>query len=146
DLLLHLHRADPGVEVGLHLVLVAGVGVDHVPVPRSFEGRTGPGLFLNLLGGGSLRRSFRPGFGFGFGWGRLFDRLHARWGVGRFLRLGVGRRWALWGVRLVHRKLRGLSVSYPPVPKMCSTALEKPRSIPNTSVVRKTTATSTTMV
>src|ERR1700722_5060653 len=34
DTVLHVHRHDPAVEVGLHLVLVAGVGVDHEPPTR----------------------------------------------------------------------------------------------------------------
>ena len=33
DPVLHVHRDDPALEVGLHLVLVAGVGVDDVPPP-----------------------------------------------------------------------------------------------------------------
>src|SRR4051795_2371813 len=32
DVVLHVERGDPGLEVGLHLVLVAGVGVHDVPV------------------------------------------------------------------------------------------------------------------
>src|SRR4051794_2513733 len=34
DVVLHVERGDPGLQVGLHLVLVAGVGVDDVPVAR----------------------------------------------------------------------------------------------------------------
>src|SRR3954451_22140004 len=32
DVVLHVERGDPGLEVGLHLVLVAAIGVDDVPV------------------------------------------------------------------------------------------------------------------
>src|SRR5919198_5458030 len=38
DLVLHLHGVDPGVQVGLDLVLVSRVRVDHVPLPRPLEG------------------------------------------------------------------------------------------------------------
>src|SRR5438552_2388309 len=46
DLVLHLHGTDPGVEVGLHLVLVARVGVHDVPVAGAFEGRVRLGFLL----------------------------------------------------------------------------------------------------
>src|SRR4029077_18990814 len=32
DLVLHAHRLDAVLEVGLHLVLIPGVGMDHVPL------------------------------------------------------------------------------------------------------------------
>ena len=38
DLLLDVHRAHTAGEVRLHLVLVAGVGVDDVPVPQAVAG------------------------------------------------------------------------------------------------------------
>src|SRR5215218_8703621 len=42
DPLLHVHRGDAALEVGLDLVLVAGVGVDDVPVSKA-EGRSAGG-------------------------------------------------------------------------------------------------------
>src|SRR6266511_4309261 len=50
DLLLHVHRGDAALEVGLDLVLVARVGVDHVPVPKAVAGagRAGCGLGVGL--------------------------------------------------------------------------------------------------
>src|SRR6266508_33291 len=50
DLLLHVHRGDAALEVGLVLVLVARVGVDHVPVPKAVAGagRAGCGLGVGL--------------------------------------------------------------------------------------------------
>src|SRR5205807_747897 len=46
--LLHVHRADPAGQVRLHLVLVAGVGVDDEPLPRPVVRARlpGPGLLL----------------------------------------------------------------------------------------------------
>src|SRR6266498_3070687 len=41
DLLLHVHRGDPALEVGLDLVLVSRVGVDHVPVTQAEAGAAG---------------------------------------------------------------------------------------------------------
>src|SRR5215213_6718927 len=43
DPLLHVHRGDAALEVGLDLVLVAGVGVDDVPVPQAVGGAGGAG-------------------------------------------------------------------------------------------------------
>src|SRR5919109_450511 len=50
DLLLHVHRGDAALEVRLDLVLVARVGVDHVPVPQAVAGagRAGCGLGLGI--------------------------------------------------------------------------------------------------
>src|SRR5205807_5318906 len=58
DLVLHVHGADPGVEVGLHLVLVAGIGVHDVPVTRTLGGRD---ELLLVVGG------FAFGLGVGIG-------------------------------------------------------------------------------
>ena len=44
DLALHLHRVDARLEVGLHLVLVARVGMHDVPVARAAEGVVTSGL------------------------------------------------------------------------------------------------------
>ena len=57
DLVLHLHGVDPGLEIGLHLVLVARVRVDDVPVAGTAEGV--PPLPFDLrsgVGAGRLRR------------------------------------------------------------------------------------------
>src|SRR5215211_659889 len=43
DPLLHVHRGDAALEVGLDLVLVARVGVDDVPVPQAVAGAGGAG-------------------------------------------------------------------------------------------------------
>src|ERR671922_12684 len=48
DLVLHLHRVDPRLEVRLHLVLVARVRVDDVPVPMAPERVLGLPLLLWL--------------------------------------------------------------------------------------------------
>ena len=58
DLALHLHRVDARLEIGLHLVLVARVGVHHVPVARAAERIVGRGL------GGGLGFAVRSGSGF----------------------------------------------------------------------------------
>src|SRR4029450_6818991 len=43
DPLLHVHGGDAALEVGLDLVLVAGVGVDNAPVPEAVAGTGGAG-------------------------------------------------------------------------------------------------------
>ena len=43
DAVLHVHRGDAALEVGLHLVLVAGVGVHDVPVSRAGRRGSRPG-------------------------------------------------------------------------------------------------------
>src|SRR5512132_245712 len=43
DPLLHVHRGDAALEIGLDLVLVAGIGVDDVPVPQAVGGTGGAG-------------------------------------------------------------------------------------------------------
>src|SRR5581483_2530696 len=48
DALLLVHRGDAALEVGLHLVLVAGVGVHDVPVAGPVVGALGRALFLLL--------------------------------------------------------------------------------------------------
>ena len=79
DLVLDAHRLDAVLEVGLDLVLVAGVGVDHVPL----LGRAGGGL------GGQRCLARQPG--------RLL-RLHVVGGLGG---LGLGsRRVVCFGLRL----------------------------------------------
>src|SRR3954462_1455016 len=69
DVVLHVERGDPGLEVGLHLVLVAGVGVHDVPVARQdaqpLAERLDRVLIVGGLGGlgrlGIVGRPFRPG-------------------------------------------------------------------------------------
>src|SRR5919109_1927866 len=51
DLLLHVHRGDAALEVRLDLVLVACVGVDHVPVPKAPAWAGGAGCGLGLGSG-----------------------------------------------------------------------------------------------
>jgi hypothetical protein len=97
DLVLHLHRLDARLEVRLHLVLVAGVGVDHVPLarpPHGIEGRWGDALLRGGREGlgrplavqrhdpeSGLRVGLR--FGLGHGWLGHGRRFHGR-------RLGLG--------------------------------------------------------
>src|SRR5581483_3176117 len=50
DPLLHVHRADPAGQVRLHLVLVAGVGVDDEPLPGPVVRARLPGPGRLLLG------------------------------------------------------------------------------------------------
>src|SRR5438105_8714260 len=50
DPLLHVHGADPAGQVRLHLVLVAGVGVDDEPFPRPVVRARFPGPRLLLAG------------------------------------------------------------------------------------------------
>ena len=49
DAVLHVHGDGPAVEVGLHLVLVAGVGVHHVPPAGLVVGADDEGLFLLVV-------------------------------------------------------------------------------------------------
>src|SRR5664280_573270 len=46
DAVLHVHRHGPAVEVRLHLVLVARIGVDHEPAPRLVVGADDEGLLV----------------------------------------------------------------------------------------------------
>src|SRR6202453_2409594 len=46
DAVLHVHRHGPAVEVGLHLVLIAGVGVDDEPPTRLVVGTDHEGLVV----------------------------------------------------------------------------------------------------
>src|SRR5919201_79467 len=57
DLLLHVHRGDAALEVRLELVLVARVGVDHVPVPQAVAGAgaAGGGVGAHDAPGGCVR-------------------------------------------------------------------------------------------
>ena len=60
DLVLHLHRVDAGLEVGLHLVLVARVGVDDVPLAGTAERIVGRLLrWSGLRGHGDLGLGLR---------------------------------------------------------------------------------------
>src|SRR3954451_22682928 len=65
DVVLHVERGDPGLEVGLHLVLVARVGVHDVPVAREgpqplTERLDGVGILVRFR---RLRRAVRRGLG-----------------------------------------------------------------------------------
>src|SRR5215203_1155671 len=62
DPLLHVHRGDAALEVGLDLVLVAGVGVDDVPVPQAVggTGRAGCGVGAHCAPVSRRRRRTRP--------------------------------------------------------------------------------------
>src|SRR5690606_5593968 len=83
DLVLHVHGLDAGLEVGLDLVLVPRVGVDHVPVAGEVVRAEGPGLLLRLIAGGRpfVRRRVRGGCGVGRSAPRRVCR--ALWGRGR---------------------------------------------------------------
>src|SRR5918996_1175895 len=62
DPLLHVHRGDAALEVGLDLVLVAGVGVDDVPVPHAegWSGGAGCGVGAHDAPVSRRRRRTRP--------------------------------------------------------------------------------------
>src|SRR5918999_4780166 len=62
DLLLHVHRGDAALEVGLDLVLVAGIGVDDVPVPHAegWSGGAGCGVGAHDAPVSRRRRRTRP--------------------------------------------------------------------------------------
>src|SRR6202163_3635980 len=61
DPVLHVHRDDPALEVGLHLVLVAGVGVDHEPPPGPVVGALDDGELLLLVVEAGLVQDFLDG-------------------------------------------------------------------------------------
>src|SRR5205085_1032836 len=50
DAVLHVHGGDPALEVGLHLVLVAGVGVHDVPRAGTVVGALDRSLLLVVVG------------------------------------------------------------------------------------------------
>ena len=75
DALLHVHGGDAALEVGLHLVLVAGVAVDHEPVAGPVVGA------LRRAGGSSL------GLGLGLSAGRLATARSPRPSRRRFARV-----------------------------------------------------------
>jgi len=64
DPVLHAHRHRPAVQVRLHLVLIAGVGVHHVPASRLVVGADDEGLLVVVpvvVGlGGLAQRGRRP--------------------------------------------------------------------------------------
>ena len=66
DLVLHAHRLDAVLEVGLDLVLVARVGVDHVPLLRGALGEASACAAPRATGeppGAPRSGSRRPGLG-----------------------------------------------------------------------------------
>src|SRR6266496_570464 len=65
DVLLHVQALDAALQVGLHLVLVAGVGVHHVPVAERRAQLAAQRLdrILVLVGRGVLRRGVVGRFG-----------------------------------------------------------------------------------
>src|SRR5205085_1485792 len=154
DPLLHVHGAHPAGQVRLHLVLVAGVGVDDEPLPGAVVGAglAGPGFLLGPLGAFRVLLVGLEQVGLGRELARLFHQDGARrvLGVdplgGRHARVGpgLGEEGLLAQVAWLFGRIRHDSRQL--LSKRLSTPFEKARSKPKMSRVMKITAMRTTIV